>query len=345
MSYINTRLNWEEVFFQEALDLEEKMISLDLRTLTKSRLRLSFEKKILDWKKYQDWIVEVTNVKVLSESLSADQLSLIAEKAAETLSIYSHHSIWNEDLIPFSVWDDHLIVLGLAYNENLAALGNCIFILTSPKTLTFLNQKLFPQKMEELQDEESHEGTNASESEDYEDQKENSLLSGIDFNQKKSEINFKNSDLFNHVAKQNISSSTQIKTESDSLWDYLSERHDEYCFEAKKNFDAYVVLKIVNLKTFIYKMDAEIEKHISTSKIFEQSVVDENPFSKVFKSGLSESFNMNQLAGETLLDYKYICITALKRGPTVIGFLLGLKSKRMAVEDEILLQELAKESA
>ncbi len=338
MTYINTRLNWEEVFFQEALELEEKMISLDLQSLTKSKLRLSLEKNILGWKKYEGWMTQTANVKSLRDELSADHLAKITEQAQDTLTEYHHHTFWNEDLIPYAVWDGHLVVLGLAYNENLAAIGNFIFILADPKTLTFICQKLFPEASQ------SPELTADDDSLEIPEPEENSLLSGIDLKQEKTEINFKAGNLFNPGAKPDLDLSKPADSGSESLWDYLSERHDEYCFEAKKKFDAYVVLKIVDSKTSIYKMDSEIQKNISNSKVFEQSVIEDNPFSKVFKTGLSESFNMNQL-GQTLLDYNYICITALKRGPTVIGFLVGLKSKRLGAEDEILLQDLAKESA
>ena len=338
MNYINARLNWEDVFFQEVLDLEEKMISLDPSFINKSRLRLSLEKNILDWKKYQSWMTGATNVKALSEGLSQNQLSSLADLAATTLTTQNHHTIWNEDLIPLTMWDDHLIVLGLSQNENLATVKNCIFILADPKTLSFLSEKLFPNSNENAELSES------AESADHLEVEEKSLLTGLDFKQEKIEINFKSASLLNPAIKQNLSSSAKVEPGSEALWEYLSERHDEYCFEAKKKFDAYVVLKIVDSKTSIYKMDSEIQKGLSNSKIFEQSVLEENPFAKVFKSGQSESFNINQL-GESFHGYNYICITALKRGPTVIGFLLGLKSKRLAAEDELLLQDLAKESA
>ena len=48
MNYQTANSNWEEFFIQEALDLEEKMQSLQFEDLQRSRLRLSLENKILN---------------------------------------------------------------------------------------------------------------------------------------------------------------------------------------------------------------------------------------------------------------------------------------------------------
>ena len=129
-----------------------------------------------------------------------------------------------------------------------------------------------------------------------------------------------------------------------AIWDYLTERHDEYTFEAKKLFSAFVVLKIVEGKTQVFKMDSELEKYLNQKDVFAYDVAEENPFGRIFRTGISESFNISQL-DHPIMDFKYICITALKRGNDTVGFLLGLQTKKLAETDQLLLEDLAKESA
>ena len=48
MNYLNTSVNWEEFFIQEALELEEKMKHFDHQSLNKSKLLIAFENQILN---------------------------------------------------------------------------------------------------------------------------------------------------------------------------------------------------------------------------------------------------------------------------------------------------------
>lgn len=328
MDYIKASLNWEEFFIQEALELEEKMTSFDLQSLNDSRLRICLEKKILDWNKYQSWVCNQTGIKSISSNLSSFELNKLCEQAKMTYESYSHFGIWNKDLIPVAVWDKNLIVFGLAYEEKLVEIKNCIFILAEPNILTSIAQNtLINSEINESAESESSKPSISIFPEEE-------LLSGINLETSAPSLNFKMTALVGN-------SSTK---KEDALWDYISERHDEYCFEAKKQFNAYAVLRVINQNTKVYKLDEELEKQINNKAIFEFNLKESNPFNKVFQTGTSEAFNISQL-GISILDYKYVCITALKRGSQVVGFLLGLKSEKLAEMDQLLLEDLAKESA
>ncbi len=299
---MNASLNWEEFFIQEALELEEKMTSLDLDSLNRSRLRISLEKNILDWNKYQAWIFSVSGIKCFNFCDDLEKITSLIPEAQTTFQSYSKHNFWNEDLIPVAVWDQHLIVFGLSYNSNLASIENCIFILATPSALSLLAQNLFGENTSIT--------TNA--------------VSELDFSSLKA-------------------GNTKI-SEDEKIWDYLHERHEEYSFEVKKIFNAYAVLKIKDNKTALYKMDFELENSWTEKDKLQFDLSQTNPFSAVFKSGSSESFNINQL-GFSIMHFKYVCITALKRGSETVGFLVGFKSSPLAETDQHLLEDLAKESA
>ncbi len=328
MNYMNVSLKWEEVFFQEALILEEKMASLDLDDLNKSRLRIAFEENILNWQKYSEWLFAKGSIKSLQSNITTNFVEKLKSNARETYKRYSHHAFWNEDLIPVAIWDNQIIVLGLSYNENLAELSNCIFLLAAPSLLSQISSEIF-----------SRSATASHTAKDYVSESTSSnidadLLQGIDLNARAPLLDFKSKPI----------TAALTQNEDEGIWEYLSERHDEYCFEAKKHFSAYAVLRIKNDKTFLYKMDSELQQQLPNTDLFHFNLSDKNIFTKVYQSGVSESFNLSQL-NITVANYKYLCVTALKRGPKTIGFLLGFKSNQLAEKDQLLLEELAKESA
>ncbi|OFZ29634.1 MAG: hypothetical protein A2622_10435 [Bdellovibrionales bacterium RIFCSPHIGHO2_01_FULL_40_29] len=326
MNYENINLNWEEVFLQESIDLEEKMISLHLEDYKKSRLRISLENNILNWSKYQSWVSTQMGCPSINPKITSSQLSQLREQAQNTFETYKNHDFWNEDLIPLQVWDDHLIVVGLAYNEKLAKIPGCIFILAEPFILTFIGEQIFSDTESSQIDQDHLSSPGLKE--------EPSMLDGIDFDISAPDFDFSNTTLVKLTPESN----------SNGIWDYLTERHDEYTFEAKKQFSAFVVLKIINHKTTVFKMDSDLEKKLKNPSLFEYDLNDESPFKRIFETGASESFNISQMHTE-ILDYKYICITALKRGSITVGFLVGLKSNQLAENDQTLLEDLAKESA
>ena len=65
---------------------------------------------------------------------------------------------------------------------------------------------------------------------------------------------------------------------------------------------------------------------------------------KISETGISETFNASEL-GLELLNYKHVCISALKRSDKVVGYFLGFKNSRLTISDTALLEELAKENA
>lgn len=348
MNYVKAKLNWEEVFIQEAIDLEEKMNSLDLSAFNKSRLRLSLENDILSWKKYQIWISAELGCPTISSKLEPAKINEMLERAKTTYEAYGHHPFWNEDLIPVETWDDNVIVFGLEKNEKLIEVPNAIFILAPPEILNRFAEKLFSsnEKSEEI----SHDSESA-------EADAHGMLDGINLNIEAPKFDFnsvKLKDLSEEpvavideelpVKEATASMMDPAPREPSSMWDYISERHDEYSFEAKKQFDGYLVLKIVSNRTQVFKLDSDLQKQGFNLQLFDYDLKDENPFKKVFHSENSESFNINQL-GFTIRDYKYACITPLKRANTVVGFLVGLKTGNLAESDQTLLEELAKESA
>ena len=133
-----TNVNWEEVFIQEALELEEKMTSLNFDDLTRSRIRISLEKNILSWEKYQAWFTQNFNCAALTSAIPQTELLKLRDQATLNREVFSQYDFWSEDLIPIEVWDSHLIVLGLEQNSKLLQIPNCIFILADPFTLSFI---------------------------------------------------------------------------------------------------------------------------------------------------------------------------------------------------------------
>ncbi len=321
MNYLNTSVNWEEFFIQEALELEEKMKTFDQEALNKSKLVIALENNILDWAKYEAWFCAETGCSSFKSDIETEVLEQLATHAVQVLDSYSNHDIWDSQLIPFMVWDKQIFVMGLHYPDQLQSVENHVFILAPPHVLDFFAQNAWgEQRLTE----------NSANQENASDSLSQSMLDGVDLDIAAPQIDFS-------------SSSTNGKT-GGAIWDFIAERHDEYSFEAKKHFNAYVVLKIINNRTQVFKMDQDLEKQGISSRIFEYSLKDENPFFKVFTSGHSESFSLSQL-GISLGSYKYACITALQRGDQVVGFLIGFKESNLSERDQVLLEELAKESA
>lgn len=138
--------------------------------------------------------------------------------------------------------------------------------------------------------------------------------------------------------------SENFMSKPDPIWEFISERHDEYYFEAKKNFSAYIVLKIKQNFTEVFRMDPDLEKQNLKRQLFTIDLSKDSPFKRVFKNGNTESFEISQM-GWNLSNYKYVCITALKNENLVVGFLVGFKENNLSESDQDLLIDLAKESA
>lgn len=369
MDYLKTNLKWEDFFTKESVELDEKMQSLDMDTLSKSKLRLSLENNILDWNKYESWVLENLGCASIKSDVSSTVIESFSENLQDTLEAYSTHDCWGEDLIPIMTWDEQVIIFGLQYNENLIAIPNHIFILAPPQILTALSQKLSKN------DESNH--TTKTETKEKNDLEVSGELEGLSMVVAPLTFDFKDlsrkRDYSEHTNTKPIATPEQTNTKSmptehtstfskaqftnsniatdgtrtkteKEIWEFINERHGEYIFEVKKQFTAYLVLKVDYDKTRVYKMDPDLAADNVNEQLFNYSLRDENPFKRVFESGQYESFSVSQL-GLSLKNFKYACITALKSGTKVVGFLVGFKEKNLSEIDQLLLEELAKETA
>lgn len=341
MDYFKTDIRWEDEFVQEAIDLEEKLTHLDVESLGKSKLRLLFENKLLDWNKYQNWFCQNVGSSSFKNTVDNTQISHLKSHLKETYNSFSAYEFWNEDLIPAFTWEGHLYVLGLEYNPKLSEIQNHVFILTPPEILQTLAKEIFKDKSADDID------TTDTVSEDSSVDK----IEGLDLNYKSpTAVDFKSiplpgtTDTTQKETQDSVKAPVTKAKDEESIWEFITERHDEISFEAKKQFSAYIVLKIKDNKTQVYKMDSELRKKNLNESIFSYSINDDNPFARVAKSGVSESFGLSQL-NLNILDFKYACITALKVGKQTVGFLVGFKNSNLSDNDLSLLEELADESA
>lgn len=402
MRTLNKSTHWEEFFIQESLELEEKMKTLDVESLNKSKLRICLEHGILDWTQYEKWYTSELAISSLKTSVPNDEINRLVQLAQTTELNYAQYDFWGNDLIPLTMWEDQLIVLGLQYNEKLVVLGRPIFILTSPEILTSMRRKMADQKVIQESAEDIKLDSNTE---------VNAALEGLNFNQAAPKISFSliqpltpaalksgpENDGDNHgddieevtvvspdaeptsvadihepvkevtafvdpvalaasVAKKeptapsptnqapSMFGDAAVPDPAQGVWEFIAERHQEYSFEAKKQFDAFVVLKISNNKTQVFKMDPDLNGQNVNHMIFEYSLEQDNPFKAIFNSRRSESHSLEKLS-MFFADYQFACITPLLRGDKVLGFFVGFKKGALSQQDKNLLDELAEETA
>jgi hypothetical protein len=128
------------------------------------------------------------------------------------------------------------------------------------------------------------------------------------------------------------------------VWQNLEANHSNFSDIARKNFDAYVVLRVTpQQKTELYKMDEDLEKEELDRALFSYDLSAENPFTNVFKNHFTETFNINQL-GLKILDFKYACISAIKLGPKVVGFIVGFKTTNLSQDDITTLESISEKA-
>lgn len=128
------------------------------------------------------------------------------------------------------------------------------------------------------------------------------------------------------------------------VWQNLETNHGNFSEIARKKFDAYVVLRVTGKNTTeLYKMDEDLEKEELDIAIFSYDLTTENPFTNVYKNHFTETFNINQL-GLKILDFKYACISAIKLGPKVVGFLVGFKTTHLSQDDITTLESISEKA-
>lgn len=330
MDYLKTNLKWEDFFIKESVELGEKISGYDMDALSKSKIRLSLENKILDWNRYESWVIENLGCASLKKDVNDSILNDLLINSRQAYNLYSNYDFWNEDLVPVLMWESQLIVFGIHFNENLLKIQNHVFILAPPDVLSFFAKNIF----------------NPDISENAEEQTEDSFsqIEGLEAEVKPPPLAFKDISINTLSNFKPLENEKPKEINENSIWDFINERHEEYIFEVKKQFSAYIVLKIEYDFTTVFKMDPDLEKDNINHKLFSYSIKDENPFKRVYESGNFESFSLSQL-GLNLKNYKYACITALKSGDNVVGFLVGFKDINLSDVDQMLLEELAKESA
>lgn len=373
MSDLNKSTQWEGFFLQEALELEEKMKTLDVESLNKSKLRICLEHGILDWAQYEQWYMTQKKCSSLKASLTHEDVARLVSFAQKAELEYAQYDFWGQDLLPLFSWENHLVVIGLQYNEKLVSLGEHIFILSPPEILSAIVRKIADQKVI----------NNVEEEISIDHSEVNDALEGLNFNQDAPKISFSliqpasapvsdaplTPSPVSAVSPASVTPATVAATtepvvvaaanvqgassmfntpatseSGDPIWDFISERHQEYSFEVKKQFDAFVILKISNNKTRIFKLDPDLARQNINPVIFEYNLESEGPFKTVIKNKRSDSFNMQQL-GMYLSDFQHACLTPIIRGDQPVGFFVGFKKNPLSQQDKNLLSELAEETA
>lgn len=373
MSQIFSPILWENHFSEEALAVEELLSTGDVMTLDKSKLSVAFENRIITWEKFKTWIQSEHSYLSLRDDLEDTELQRLKKKHLENKKTFAHYGIWSHDLIAIESWDESIIVLGLVPNEKLAQIPNCIFVLCSP---VILNEILDLDKQSESSDENSSvNNLNTS------TKTENILQFDSDFS-KPVDLSFSNlmtsvqtentplvasaptnniQNIFSSIPilqttamppqnTENTEKTSPIESKQEStqtaynVWNLIDTNHIQHSEIARKQFDAYAVLRIVEDRTYLYKMDEDLQKEELNEGLFKYDLTASNPFSEVAKLGTSKSFTLGQL-GLQILDFKYVCITPLRLANTTIGFLVGFKISKLLKQDESTLEQISFENA
>ncbi|WP_409477114.1 hypothetical protein [Pseudobdellovibrio sp. HCB154] len=301
--------NWEHFFPDAILSVEELLTSGDPVLLQKSKLKIALENKFLNWNDYKAWASNFYGVPVL-EKLDEQSITKLRKQHMELVEGYSQYTVLNSELIPLQAWDGHLLVAGLEYDaEKFQTLPQAIFFLCSPENLSFISNTPVRKVLEPVQP----------------------VVAAV-------------------TPQPAAAQPTPLHAVSESgmtgnhVWQNLETQHGSFSEIARKNFDAYVVLRVnSNQKTELYKMDEDLEKEDLDRMLFSYDLNEENPFANVYKNHFTEQFNINQL-GLKILDFKYACISAIKLGPKVVGFLVGFKTTHLSQDDITTLESISEKA-
>ena len=329
---------WEIQFNQEAIAVEELLIGGDIQLLSQSKIRIALENNILSWESYKSWLQQEFDIPVIKSDLSLVELKTLKDKVKENKNTFAHYKIWTDDLIPLATWDDQIIVCGLAPTDKLFSVPNSIFVLCS---IDIMNEfaSVFNQNMQNFD-------SSLSEKSNTHSTLTSSLLTGLELETPAPrDLNFSKIKVDTQTGFANLNEEElNHVTRSYSAWNQIEEKHLESSSFARRNFDAYVVLKIIENKTKLFKMDDDLKNENINETLLEYDLTTDNPFQHVYKTGTSESFGLNQLHLQ-ILDFKYACVTPLKLGAKIIGFLVGFKVTKLNADDEKILELLALKNA
>lgn len=297
--------SWEHFFPDAILSVEELLASGNPAHLEKSKLKIALENKFLNWNEYKTWASAYYGVPVL-EKLDEKSISRLRKNHLDCVEGYSQYTVFDADLIPLQTWDDHLLVAGIEYSDKLKSLPHAIFVLCSLENLAFISNKMSYSTRGPLKSEVI-----------------STILQTVE------------------VKSSNVS---ENGLNNNHIWQNLENHHIDFSEIARKKFDAYVVLRITSKNTTeLYKMDEDLEKEKLDNAVFSYDLTAENPFTNVFKNQFTETFNINQL-GLKILDFKYACISAIKLGPKVVGFLVGFKTTHLSQDDITTLESISEKA-
>ncbi len=322
--------SWENQFKEAVLSVEELLAGGDISLTGKSRIRIALEHGYLQWDEYSQWCVNQHGCTLLKK-LNKKQTTQLKEMYHEQKPLLSHLQNLNEDLIAVDSWDGHPLVLGLEYQKDILDAQNSIFILCHPDILAELIH---------------------SEERIYNNDETYSQMSSDSLEMPAGLVEMTNetpspltSPLIKEASAVTSEPSTFSSTTSNrNIWQNIDSQHQNFSSQARKQFDAYLVLKVNSAqKTELYKMDEDLEKEELHSKLFEYDLNQDNPFKNVFTNQITETFNINQL-GLSILDFKYACISALKLGPKVVGFLVGFKTTHLSQDDISTLESISEKA-
>ena len=371
LSQVFSPINWENQFSEEALAVEELLSLGDVMNLNKSKLSIAFENRILSWQKFKTWIETENKFLALKTDLDNTEIQRLKKKYAENKKTFSHYGIWSSDLIAIEFWDEHLIVIGLAPIEKLASIPKCIFVLCPP---IILNEILdLDHTAEKAEENSAVNNLNTSTKTENLLQFDQDISKPIDLsfsnlmtstqNENTPDLNAQKTDITQNnifssipilqtepinptnIAVENIKKSKIESTQTAyTIWNLIDTNHIQHSEIARKQFDAYAVLRVIDNKTYLYKMDEDLQKEDLNEGLFKYDLTLSNPFSEVAHYGTCKSFTCGQL-GLQILDFKYVCITPLKLANTTIGFLVGFKISKLLKQDENVLEQISFENA
>lgn len=170
------------------------------------------------------------------------------------------------------------------------------------------------------------------------------IILGLNYNEKISQIPDALFILCSPQILDRVTDSQYSLEAINSSWSEINLNHDEYTTLARKNFDAFVVLKIKDNQTQLFKMDEDLRKEDIDDKAFQFALKEINAFSTALKSEKSQLLDLPS-AGIKILDYTSAAITPLKRGNIVVGFLVGLKTTTLSLEDTQALESISRRAA
>lgn len=322
---------WENEFKNALLSVEELLASGDISVAGKSKIRLALEYGYLSWDEYSAWCVANHNCALLKK-LNKKQIQQLKDMYHEQRPLLSHVQHLSDDLIAIDSWDGHPLVLGLEYNEEIFELQNSIFVLCHPDILT----ELIQSEERIYNNDETYSRLSTSDSLE--------MPAGL-FEMNEAQASpLVQEDVIDSAPQERNESTHLTGTSHHNIWQNIDSQHQSFSMQARKQFDAYLVLKVTSgQKTELYKMDEDLEKEDLHSKLFEYDLNQENPFKNVYTNQITETFNINQL-GLSILDFKYACISALKLGPKVIGFLVGFKTTHLSQDDISTLESISEKA-